>query len=361
MILTDRTDVLDDSDQLERADPGGMVRDVAGAPAQLREAAFLAAEVDLSRLLEGLRPRSVVVVGMGGSAIAGDVLAAVAGATVPVPVLVHRGYGLPGWVGAADLVVGVSCSGRTEETLAAVEEAARRAVPLVGVGAEGSPLVELVLSARGAVFTVPTGRMPRASIWALAAPVLVVADRLGIARVSAADFTEAADLLDELTQRYGPSKESFLNPAKDLAVSLADRLPIVWGTSPLAGVAAYRLACQLNENAKMPALHGVLPEAAHNQVVALDDVAADDNTAVVLLRDSTEHPSVARRAAVVRSLAEERAIPVHEVLAEGASPLARIASLIALGDFASTYAGILRGVDPSPVEIIAELKGRVAE
>ncbi|HVF18713.1 MAG TPA: bifunctional phosphoglucose/phosphomannose isomerase [Mycobacteriales bacterium] len=361
MILQDRVDALDDVAVLDTADPAGMLRDVAGAPAQLREAAFLAAEVDTSALLEGLRPRSVVVVGMGGSAIAGDVLAAVAGTTAPVPVHVHRGYGLPGWVGAADLVVGVSCSGGTEETLSAVEEAARRGAPLVGVAADPSPLAELVRASRGVVFPVPGGRQPRASIWALSAPLLVVGDRVGVARVTVEDFAAAADVLDEWTDRCRPTKESFLNPAKELALGLVDRLPVLWGTSPVAGVAAYRGSGQLAENAKTSSVYGVLPEANHNQVVAFDAGDAAERLTLVLLRDSVEHPQVTRRADVSRELADARGIPVHELRAEGEGPLARLASLIALVDFTSVYAAFLVGVDPTPVEPIVELKARIRE
>ena len=359
MIPTAPADVLDDPDLLERADPGGMLRDVAGAPAQLREAAFTSAEVDVDHVLEGLRPRSIVVIGMGGSAVTGDVLAAVAGVAAPVPIVTHRGYGLPGWIGAADLVIGVSCSGTTEETLDAVEEAVRRGAPLIGVGAAGSPLLELVLAGRGAVFTVPGGRMPRASIWALSAPLLVVADRLRVAATGRDVLDATADVLDEWTHRCAPGKESFLNPAKDLALNLVDRLPVVWGTSPVGGVAAYRFASQLAENAKMPSVHGVLPEANHNQVVAFDDPRAAERVALVLLRDVDEHPQVARRADASRDLANERGIPVHELAPEGVTPLDRLASLIALGDFTSVYAGIARGADPSPVAVIDELKGMI--
>jgi len=361
VILADRIDALDDPDALAAADPAGMLRDVAGAGAQLREAAFTSAEVDTAGVLEGLRPRSVVIVGMGGSAIAGDVLAAVAGVTAPVPIHVHRGFGLPGWVGAADLVIGVSCSGRTEETLSAVEEAVRRGAPLVGVGAAESPLAELVHAGRGVVFGVPVGRMPRASIWALSAPALVVGDRVGAARVARADIDAAADTLDEWTERCKPAKDAFLNPAKNLATALAGRVPLIWGTSPVAAVAAYRGAAQLAENAKSAAVHGSLPEAGHNQVVALDAADAADRLAVVLLRDTEEHPQVARRADAVRAIADARGVPVHELRAEGEHPLPRLASLVALVDFTSVYAAFLAGVDPSPVAVIDELKAAVRE
>lgn len=356
-----REDLLDDPDGIEAADPDGMLRAVAGAPAQFREAVTTAYETDLSRVTDGGRPRAVVVTGMGGSGIAGDVLGAVAGLGAPAPVLTHRGYGLPGWVGPADVVVAVSCSGRTEETLSAAEEAVRRGARVVTVGAESSPLADLGARGRGAHVPVPGGRLPRASLWALSVPLLVLGDGLGVCRVARDDLDATADLLDVLTERYKAAKESFLNPAKSLALAFAEPLAVVWGTSGLAGVAAYRTACQFNENAKRPATWGVLPEANHNQVVPFDDPAAADRVRLLFLRDSDEHPSIARRVAVSQDLARERGIGFDEVVAEGGSPVARLASLVAAVDFTTTYLAVLLGVDPSVIAPIVQLKHRMAE
>jgi glucose/mannose-6-phosphate isomerase len=354
-------DLLDDPDALEAGDPDGMLRAVAAAPAQFRAAVTAADEAGLDAVAELGRPRAVVVAGMGGSGIAGDVLAAIAGPAAPVPVLTHRGYGLPGWVGPADVVVAVSCSGRTEETLSAAEEAVRRGARIVTVGAADSPLADLGARGRGPHVPVPGGLVPRARIWGLAVPLLVAGDRLGICHAPATALDATADLLDLLTERYKPAKESFLNRAKALALAFAEPLPVVWGTSPLAGVAAYRAACQLNENAKRPATWGVLPEVNHNQVVPYDDPTAPDRFRLLFLRDSVEHPDVARRVAVSQELARERGIGVDEVVAEGDSAVARFASLVAAVDFASTYLALLLGFDPSAMAPIVQLKRRLAE
>ena len=204
------------------------------------------------------------------SGIAGDLLAAVAGPACPVPVLSHRGVGLPAWVGAADLVIAVSCSGQTEETLSALEEAARRGCRLLAVGAAGSALETLCARGRGVFVPVSQGRPPRASLFALATPLVIAGDALGLLSCSREEVEATAVLLEQLAARHRPDAESVLNPSKTLALSLQGSLPVVWGSSPLAGVAAYRFACQLNENSKYPAVWGVLPEAGHNQVVAFD-------------------------------------------------------------------------------------------
>lgn len=369
---------LDEVSALEAADPGDMLRAIASGASQVREAALLAREAGVDALSEHGRPRAVVVCGMGGSGIAGDVLAAVAGPACPVPVLTHRGYGLPAWVGAADLVIAVSCSGTTEETLSATEEAVRRGCRLLVVGGADSPIAALSQRGRGVFVPVTQGRQPRATVWALSTPLVIAADALGLL-TAGDDVVEAtAARLEDVALRCRPDADHFVNPAKRLALELAGTLPVVWGTSPLAGVAAYRLACQLNENAKYPATWGVLPEANHNQVVAFDgpfagttstedlfrdrledDVEERTRLRLVLLRDTDEHPQVARRTAVSEDLADERGLAVSTVLAEGDSAFERLAFLVGLGDWATAYLALLEARDPTPVDAITALKSRI--
>jgi glucose/mannose-6-phosphate isomerase len=132
--------ILEDGPRLEAGDPGGMLRAIASSAAQVRESAAASVEAGISRLSDEGLPRAVVVLGMGGSGIAGDVLNALVGPESPVPVFVHKGYGLPRWVGAADLVIAVSCSGGTEETLSALEAAVRRGCRALVIGAPESPV-----------------------------------------------------------------------------------------------------------------------------------------------------------------------------------------------------------------------------
>ncbi len=365
---------LDDPVLLEVGDPGGMLRQVASAAAQVRTALRLTAEADLGALDAVGRPRAIVITGMGGSGVAGEVLAAVCGPGSAAQIATVHDYQLPGWVGAADLVIAVSCSGATEETLAVAGEAVRRGCPLIGVGGAGSPLAMLAEQAHAPFVPVQSAGMPRATLWGLSVPLLVIADRLGVAEVSAEGFEAAAAELERLSHLCRPDSEAFVNPAKTLALELAGTLPLIWGTSPLAGVAAYRFACQLNENAKYPAIAGVLPEANHNQVVTFDGPfapwpggsAADDGTPpavplrLVVLRDSHEHPQTARRREASVELAEQRGIEVSEIAAEGDRPLDRLATLVQLIDYATVYLGIGTGIDPVPVAAIQELKDRIA-
>src|SRR5690242_10251464 len=365
---------LDDVALLETADPSSMLRQVASSAAQVREAARVAAETRLDGLDAGGRPRAIVVTGMGGSGIAGEVLAAVAGQGCPVQVTTVHDYRLPGWVGAADLVIAVSCSGATEETLSAAEEAVRRGCRLLGVGSQGSPLARLAEQASAPFIEVKASGMPRSMLWGLSVPLVVAASRLGVLATPEGAYEAAAAELERVAHLCRPDSEAFVNPAKSLALDLSGTLPMIWGTSPLTGVAAARFACQLNENANYPAIAGVLPEANHNQVVTFDGPFAPGPQAVgpdpagappvplrlILLRDTQEHPQVARRREESARIAADRGIEVTELAASGDLPLERLASLVQLIDYAAVYLAIAIGIDPTPIAAIQELKARIA-
>ncbi|WP_433252315.1 bifunctional phosphoglucose/phosphomannose isomerase [Streptosporangium sp. CA-135522] len=363
-------DRLDDHRQLAEGDPSGMLPAVAASAAQVRTSHRAARETDLSSLAGEGRPRAIVVAGMGGSGIAGDILNAVCGHGAPLPIMTVRSYRLPGWVGATDMVIAVSCSGRTEETLAVAMEAVRRGCRLLALGAPDSPLQAIARQAGAPFVPVTTGGQPRAAVWALSIPLLVIATELGLIQMDDEVFENVAERLEEIAHRCRPASESFINPGKTLALELAETVPMVWGSSSLAAVAAYRWACQLNENAKYPAVWGEIPETNHNQVVAFDgplatrDIFADESgrsLRLFVLRDVEEHPQVTRRREASVRLAEDRGVPVTQIAAEGLHPLERLATLIELGDYASTYLALGYGIDPTPVSAITELKARISQ
>ncbi len=355
---------LDDLEGLRAGDPSDMLGAVASAGAQVRQALATCDAVGLDAVREFGRPRAVVVAGMGGSGIAGHVLQAAAGPECPVPVERVRGWTLPAWVGPDDLVIAVSSSGRTAETAACTSEALTRGARVIVVAADGSPLVDQARAAGVPWVPVPSGRPPRANLWALSVPLLVAADAVGIVDAPWEELAAVADLLDGVAGRCSPTVSRTTNPAKLLAEELSGTLPMIWGSSDLAGIAAYRLLCQLAENAKYPSVNGVLPEALHNQVVTFDGrwVGADASTPLrlVLLRDTVEHPNVTTSALAAQELAVTDGVPVSTVVAVGRHPLQRMASLVAVGDFASVYLGLLQQLDPTPIAPIEALKARLA-
>ncbi|MGP3955455.1 SIS domain-containing protein [Nonomuraea sp. 3N208] len=361
---------LDDQAHLSEGDPGGMLPAVAASAAHVRTGYRTAVEAQVDRLGAHGRPRAIVVAGMGGSGIAGDILAAVVGSGAPLPIVTLRSYQLPGWVGATDLVIAVSGSGDTEETLAVATQAVRRGCTLLGVGPTGSQLQAIATQASAIYVAVPVSGQSRANLWLLAIPLIVAAAAMRLVPADADLFERVAKALEDMAHRCRPSSDSFINPGKSLAMDLAESVPMIWGSSPVAAVAAYRLACQLNTNAKYPAVYGELPEVGHNQVASLDgplaeyDIFADTTgrtVRLVVMRDVEEHPQVMRRREAALRAARERDVRVTEVTAEGVHPLERIASLIALGDYASTYLALGYDVDPTPVSAITELKARISQ
>ncbi|WCN82446.1 SIS domain-containing protein [Micromonospora sp. LH3U1] len=376
--------LLDNPQALAEHDPGGMLRHTASAGAQVRESAALAAEANLAVLADDGRPRAVVIAGIGTAGRTGDVLATVAGPRCPVPIIGHRSAGVPGWVGAADVVIAVSASGRSPEALGAAEAAHRRGARLVAVGAPDSQLQSIAEQARAPFIPVPRRAPARASLWALTVPVLLAARTLGLVKVNEADLAETAARLDADADRCRSAAESFVNPAKSLALALAGSIPIVWGSSPLATVAARRFGDTLSANARYPVVTGALGEAGRGRVGLLDgvfgglaegerdifaDPAEDDGEGtrlrLVLLRDGglnaeddTDEPFAVeeRRADAVQTLAERRGVRCDVVTAEGGSALERLASLIAVPDFASVYLALAHGLDPMAVPAITEMK-----
>ena len=392
-------DRLDTPDVIEAADPGDMLRQVASAGAQVRTALRSCADTDLSAFAAEGRPRAIVVAGVGASALAGEMLNALAGLSTPVQVVVSPAERLPGWVGATDAVIAVSSSGATQETLALAVEAARRGCRLAGVGAEGSPLHRIAEQARAPFVPVVPAGLPRSMLWAVAVPLLAIAERLGVTRIGADTYELAASRLEEVSHQCRPASESFVNPGKSLALDLVGGLPMVWGTTPLSGVAARRFASQLQENAKYPAIAGVLPEAANHQVAAFDGpfaprssrlaaggpaepvspLAAPDDLSgwdldfeeeaepssgftplrLILIADPSEDQRVSAQRAAVTELAEQRGVGLSELAMDGEHPLVRLAGVIQLTDYASVYLAIASGIDPGQTVAIRDLKTRV--
>jgi glucose/mannose-6-phosphate isomerase len=344
---------LDDPAALAAGDPGGMLVQVASAGAQAR-AALAAAE---RAALAGPTPGAVVVAGMGGSGIAGDVLGALAFCRSPVPVVSVKGDGLPGFVKPSTLVIAVSYSGSTDETVAAVEDGLAAGARLVVV-CSGGRLAELADQRGAPRVTVEAGRMPRAALWSLAVPVCLAASAVHVVEPLFEQVLAAADALDGEADRLGPEVPTAQNPAKRAALRLLGKLPVIWGTGQLGAVAATRLRTQCNENAKVSAISAAVPEANHNDIMGLEGGLGPARE-LVLLRDTAgEHERDARRVTAACDALEADS-PVLREAGDG-PPLVRLARLMAFVDYTSVYLGLARGVDPTPIDAIFRLKAALA-
>ena len=325
-----------------------------------RDGVARAREVDLTHIPDRSGLSGVVVCGMGGSGIAGDVAAVTAAGSGSLPVTVAKGFRVPVFTDARTLVVLASYSGNTEETLTCFEQARERGAPTVVV-ATGGRLGEMA-RIHGVPSVVPAaGMQPRAAFPYLAAAVLIVLERLGVIGDLTADLVEIDAVLREQSALCGPAAAEARNPAKQIASALDGALPVIWGQEGVLAVAATRWKTQFNENAKVPAYAAAVPELGHNEVVGLGPGAPPASAlAIAALRAPNEDPRTARRIEAALRLARERGARTSEAHVHGLSPLAQLASGVQLGDLASVYAAVLRGVDPTPVEAIERLKTEVS-
>ncbi len=341
---------LDAVEAYGSVDPADALADVEATAAQWRQAADLVpGGLDLDRF------DAVVISGMGGSGIAGDVLWALSLQGYPRPIVVHKAYGVPGFTGPRTLVVAFSHSGSTEETLSAFAEAGDRGAHRLVI-TSGGPLAQDAQAAGVDVALMPRGsRPPRHSLGYLLVPALIA---LGLDQ----GLDEAIAVLDEVATDYGRHVPTEHNAAKQVALRLGDGVvPMAWGGHGIGSVAAYRLKCQLNENAKLPAVHGQLPEAGHNDVVGWEQASPLTGlTGLLALRDPAgEHPRVAQRFDLTTELLASRLAWCERIDARGTSALARVASLLLQADLISVYAAIAADRDPTPIKSIDRLKSEL--
>ncbi|CAN5695099.1 bifunctional phosphoglucose/phosphomannose isomerase [soil metagenome] len=343
---------------MDTLDTLGMFDATASLPEQVEQAV-----ADAAGEAYGLPARAdianVLVLGMGGSGIAGDVLAAVAGPFMPVPVVVCKGYEPPSFVDESTLVIALSFSGDTEEILEAVETAALSGGKVLAV-TRGGRLADRALAWEAPVLRLPEGiPMPRAALGALVVPPLVVLEQMGLFPGAGQWIARAVDQL----KRRRDQLVADANPAADLARHIGRTLPIIYGGGDIGAVAALRWKSQCNENAKLAAFANTLPELCHNEICGWGqhgDLTRQVFT-VVHLRHDHEHPQVMRRFELVAGLIDEVVAEVHEICAEGDGALAQLLDLVLFGDFTSLHLAAQEGLDPGPVPALDHIKSELAD
>lgn len=348
-----RVELLDSKELIKKIDRGGMLAVVAQMPEMLLQAEKFSAGVTLP-VPEKIA--QVLVVGMGGSAIAGDIAADIFFKKSRVPILTSRSYNLPEHVGPDAVLFALSYSGETEEVLSAVREAEKRGAKVVCI-TSGGKLRELAESKRYPLFLVPSGYQPRVALPFLLVSFLSGLRKLGVIAPQEEEIREAVSLLPTLRDECGPAKHLRSNPAKQLAKKLAGRVPIIFGSTGTTGAAALRFKTQLNENSKMTAVASLFPELDHNEIVNLSVLKKDAHDfSLVVLRDEEDHERVKKRIEITKSLVTRQLGGVSEISSRGRSKLARILSLVFVCDLVSIYLALLQEIDPTPVEVISRLK-----
>src|SRR3989344_4405793 len=319
-------------------DSQNMLQAIKDFPNQCREALSLPKGLSISNEIN-----NIVVAGMGGSAIGGDLLKVYLSDT-NIPVHVSRGYKLPSFVNENSLVFAVSYSGNTEETLSSLKDAKEKNAQIIGITSGGKLADECKK-----LIKIPFGVQPRAALGYLFFPMLGVLHNSKIARVKNEDVNEMLEILKH-TDRFNEH-------AQKLAKNLKDKIPVIY-SSEAFGAVAMRWKTQINENARLPAFYNVFSEMNHNEIAGYEGM--DRKFAAVIIRDKHDNDRIKKRMDVCKEILEAN-VDVEEVETQGSSLLARMFSAIYLGDFVSYYLAMWNRVDPSPVDIIEDMKRKIGQ
>ena len=348
--------VLATADQIHAADPGDMLKRIKDLPTQVREAWRIASTAALHDRLRGAR--DITVAGMGGSAIGGELVAALLQEALRIPMAVHRDYGLPGYVGPDSLVIVSSFSGNTEETLSAFAEARKRRAKVIAI-TTGGKVAELAKSEGVPLLSFDYDAQPRAALGYSLGLVLGTLERLGYVTGISDQIEPALHDVAQIQARVDEGGAT--NDAKQLAIELAGHIPMTFGAGVMA-VMARRVKDQWNENAKNWSSYDTMSELNHNAVVGFPNPAiAREALRVLLLRSDRDNQRHKMRFDVTSELLD-RAQIVHRTLAfPGQSMLSEVLQLAYFTDYVSFYLALLNGVDPSEVRSIDYLKDQLAK
>jgi len=305
---------------------------------------------------------SVVVTGLGGSAIGADLVRSYTAYEAKIPLVVNRNYSLAGYVDRDTLVIASSYSGNTEETLSSYKDAQARNATIIAITSGGE--VEAMARRDGfPCLVIPKGYPPRCALGYSFFPLLIILSKLGIIKDKTDEIEETIRLLEEMKARnVGPGVAEEKNIAKRLAKALYQKLPVLYGGQDYIDSVVTRWRGQLNENAKTLASSHILPEMNHNEIVGWENPRKlFKDLVVVILRDAMDHPRTAKRMDITKTIIRKEKVPVIEVRSMGKGTLARIFSLVYIGDFTSFYLAILNKRDPTPVERVTYLKNELAK
>ena len=336
-----------------QVDPGGMRDIIASLPDQISAATRLGSKAHFP-VDEAQR---IFLVGMGGSAIAGDVFASWIAHRSKVPIQVVRDYRLPSYARSEDLLVAVSYSGNTEETLAATAQGIKLGCRLIAI-TSGGKLAEIARKSDFPTFPVPIGLPPRGAFGHLFGILAAISGEWTTSDPRA-ELEQAVAHLVDLRTRLRPESGMRSNRAKALAVRIKPIVPILYGAPPFSAIAR-RWQTQLNENSKVLAFSSTFPEADHNELVGWIEDPRNRTHRPILLRDRDESPDLRRQLDITVSLMKQKT-KVEQIQDEGPTLLSRLLGTLYLGDYVSLYLAVLRRVDPLVLKPIQALKAKLAE
>lgn len=352
---------LNDVDKIRAVDPSNMYNSIFDLPEHMTEALEIARKFKLNED-DFADAKNIVVIGMGGSAIAGDLIRSYLESKLLIPFNICRDYTLPEYVDDETLVIASSYSGNTEETLSAVNDALNRKSMILGIST-GGMLEDVAKLNDFPLIKIPGGLQPRAALGYSFVPVLVFFERIGLVK-------DATDQIKAMIEKIGTYREGYIedlelreNLAKQLAARMHNKIPVIYTGPRYTDVVGLRWKGQICENGKNLAFVNQFAEMNHNELVGWSEPIKEhvDQLVVLLLRDVDDHPQIRKRMNFVKERLEKFKVDTIDLHSKGEEPLQRMFYYIQLGDFISYYLAVLNQVDPSPVTVIEALKKHLSE
>ncbi len=342
---------------IKKFDRHNMLDLLLGLPAQCRNALELSRAVQLPKNFAGIN--KIVISGMGGSAVSGDILRSFLSKRIRVPILVNRGYTIPHFVDSSTLFFVNSYSGNTEETLSAFEKARAQGAKIIGVSSNGK-VAKFCRRYSLPLYSPPGGQPPRSAIGYLFFPLLQALISLRMVRNINGEIEETIAYMERKVKSYAPERRD--NLAHTFTRKVFGYMPIIYGSGEAAGTCAFRWKTQFNENSKVTAFSNTFPELDHNEIMGWEGPRDITKKFVLfVLKDKGDSKRMEKRIKITLDVIGKKLHAVYEICGEGRSPLTRMFSLILLGDFLTFYMAIARGVDPTAIKGINILKERLAK
>lgn len=352
--------ILDDLSKIKTLDAEDMLGVEENFYNQLLEAKKIAADVDVS-MIERKKFEGIAILGMGGSGFSADIIKSLVIDEISIPVEIVKSYSLPECVNKEWLVVPISYSGNTEETISATYQALERKCELLCV-TSGGKIEEIARKYKKGLIILPSGYQPRGASGYLFLSTFLVLGKIGIIKVDKKDLSEALDIVKRKSGLYKRNVKSDSNKAKILAAEIGNKLPIVYGINGILSSVAFRWKCEFNENSKAPSFWAEFPELNHNETVGWERLKEISlNFVLIIFIDKKASDKIRTRIKTTLKLIKGNFHKIIEIPVEGNSKLAKALSTIYLGDIASVYLALLNGINPTPVDKISVLKAELAK
>jgi glucose/mannose-6-phosphate isomerase len=353
-------EILDDMEKIRSIDSRNMHKTLLDLPESCTDAIDKAGCQLSSEFMKSYsKPEKIIISGMGGSAIAGTLLKYWLRDNFKIPIEVCRDYSIPAYANPKTLVIAISYSGNTEETVSSYLDAHEKKCMVVTL-TSGGLLKEFGEDLNTPIVTLPKGIPPRCAIPYIFFSSMMFLKRLEVLKNVEKGILETISVLNRVKERIQPETPTKNNFAKKLAIGIKDTIPAIYGHGIYSGV-ALRIKTQFNENSKIPAKYELFPELNHNEVVGWTYRNEVTNTfSVILIRDKYESEDIKKRIDLTKNVIINKSVKgVFEIFADGISDLARMFSVTYVGDFTSFYLAILYNVDPTPVITIDEIKNHL--